>query len=110
MEKTRTTIQEIRTQTPDRDVILVGVNSTASLVLQIGIIEPVNFVVCLGFAFNTLNGVRGMADDHILNLLCPVLFVIGEHSQRSRYANFHTNEVNQACFISTKYFIPVQRK
>lgn len=81
---TRSKIQEIRNQTPNRHVILAGFNAGAAIAVQVALSEPVNAIVCLGFAFNTLNGVRGVPDDRILDLTTPVLFVIGQNAQRSR--------------------------
>lgn len=81
---TRAKIQEVRNQTPNRHIILAGFNAGAAIALQVALVEPVNSIVCLGFAFNTLNGVRGMPDDKVLELTTPVLFVIGQNAQRSR--------------------------
>lgn len=81
---TRAKIQEIRNQTPNRPIILAGFNAGAALALQVALVEPVNSIVCLGFAFNTLCGVRGAPDDRIVDLTTPILFVIGQNAQRSR--------------------------
>lgn len=81
---TRAKIQEVRNQTPNRHVILAGFNAGAAIVLQVALVEPVNSIVCLGFAFNTLHGVRGMPDDKALEVTAPILFVIGQNAQRSR--------------------------
>lgn len=81
----RAKIQEIRNQTPNRHVILAGINAGASIALQVALIEPVNSIVCLGFAYNTLNGTRGALGDRIFDLNTPVLFVVGQNAQRSRY-------------------------
>lgn len=81
----RAKIQKIRCQTPNRHVILVGFNAGAAVALQVALVEPVNSIICLGFAFNTLYGVRGAPDDRIVDLTTPVLFVIGQNAQRSRY-------------------------
>lgn len=81
---TRAKIQEIRVQMPNRHIILVGFSAGAAIALQVAIIETVNSIVCVGFAFNTLNGVRGMPDDRILDITAPVLFVLGQNAQKSR--------------------------
>ncbi|XP_055314326.1 uncharacterized protein LOC129575237 isoform X2 [Sitodiplosis mosellana] len=80
---TRAKIQEVRNQTPNRHVILAGFNAGAAIALQVALVESVNSIVCLGFAFNTLHGVRGMPDDKALELTTPILFVIGQNAQRS---------------------------
>lgn len=81
---TRAKIQEIRNEVANRHIILVGFNAGAALALQVALVETVNSVVCMGFAFNTTAGVRGSPDDRVLDLTTPVLFVLGQNSARSR--------------------------
>lgn len=81
---TRAKIQEIRIQTPNRHIILVGFNAGAAIALQVALVEAVNSIICMGFAFNTLRGSRGAPDDRILDLTIPVLFVLGQNAQKSR--------------------------
>ncbi|XP_037950747.1 KAT8 regulatory NSL complex subunit 3-like [Teleopsis dalmanni] len=45
--------------------------------------ENIACVICMGFAFHTLNGVRGMPDDRILDIKVPILFVIGQNSAKT---------------------------
>lgn len=80
---TRAKIQEIRAEVPTRQIILVGFNAGAALALQVALVETVNSVVCVGFAYNTANGIRGTPDDRILDLKTPVLFALGQNSSRS---------------------------
>ncbi|EAT39395.1 AAEL008806-PA [Aedes aegypti] len=80
---TRAKIQEVRQEAPNRPIILVGFNAGAALAVQIGLVEAVSCIVCLGFAYNTVNGPRGAPDDHITDITAPVLFVIGQMSARS---------------------------
>lgn len=82
MSVTRAKIQEIRAETPNRPVILLGFNAGAGLALQIAHVETVTCVVCMGFAYNTVHGVRGAPDDQILDLTIPILFVIGQNSAK----------------------------
>lgn len=82
---TRSKIQDLRNEMPNRHIILVGVNAGASIALQVSLVETVSSIVCMGFAFNTAKGVRGAPDDRILEITTPVLFVLGENSARSRY-------------------------
>lgn len=80
---TRAKIQEVRQEAPNRPIILVGFNAGAALAIQIGLVEAVSSIVCLGFAYNTVNGPRGAPDDHITGVTAPVLFVIGQMSART---------------------------
>ncbi|XP_073844658.1 reduction in Cnn dots 1 isoform X2 [Musca autumnalis] len=80
---TRVKILELRNENPQRSIILIGFNAGASLALQVGMSENVACIVCMGFAYNTYNGVRGTPDDRILDIKVPILFVIGQNSARS---------------------------
>lgn len=83
---TRSKIQDLRNEMPSRHIILVGVNAGASIAMQVALVESISSIVCMGFAFNTANGVRGAPDDRLLEIVTPVLFILGENSARSRYA------------------------
>uniref|UniRef100_A0AAG5D0G8 Kat8 regulatory nsl complex subunit 3 n=1 Tax=Anopheles atroparvus TaxID=41427 RepID=A0AAG5D0G8_ANOAO len=80
---TRSKIQQVRDGAPNRSIILVGFDAGAALAIQIGLVETVSCVVCLGFSHNTYNGARGAPDDHIVDITSPVMFVIGQNSARS---------------------------
>ncbi|XP_063695745.1 KAT8 regulatory NSL complex subunit 3 [Culicoides brevitarsis] len=80
---TRAKLQEIRQETPERPIILVGFNAGAALALQVGVVEPVNCIITLGFGYNTINGVRGTPEDNILSVQVPVLFIVGQNAARS---------------------------
>lgn len=82
---TRSKIQELRAEMPNRNIILAGINTGAAIALQVALVETVSSIVCLGFAYNTLKGVRGSPDDRVLDITTPILFVLGENSARSRY-------------------------
>ncbi|GAB0097368.1 KAT8 regulatory NSL complex subunit 3 [Sergentomyia squamirostris] len=79
----RAKIQDIRAESPGRPIILVGFNSGAALALQIGVLEPASSIICMGFAYNTMQGVRGCPDDQIQEITTPILFVIGQNSART---------------------------
>lgn len=81
---TRSKIQELRSEMPNRHIMLVGINAGASIVLQVAFVETVSSIVCMGFAYNTFRGVRGAPDDRILDVTTPILFILGENSARSR--------------------------
>lgn len=80
---TRTKIQELKAENPDRRLILIGMSSASALAMQVALVEQVSGVVCFGFSYNTVHGVRGQADDHFLDLTTPVLFLVGQNAARS---------------------------
>lgn len=80
---TRAKLQEIRNEAPDRPIILVGFNAGAALALQIGVVENVNCIITLGFAYNTINGIRGTPEDNVLSVQVPVLFIVGQNAAKS---------------------------
>lgn len=81
---TRSKVQDLRNEMPNRHIILVGINSGAAIAMQVALVEVVSSVVSMGFAFNTVKGTRGAPDDRILEITTPVLFILGENSARSR--------------------------
>lgn len=81
---TRSKIQDLRNEMPNRHIILVGFNTGAAIALQVALVETVSSIVCMGLAFNTTKGTRGAPDDRILEITTPVLFILGENSARSR--------------------------
>lgn len=42
--------------------------------------EHVNAVVCIGFPFATVEGKRGTPDDMLMDIRCPVMFIIGQNA------------------------------
>uniref|UniRef100_A0A182JWD7 ATP synthase subunit s, mitochondrial n=1 Tax=Anopheles christyi TaxID=43041 RepID=A0A182JWD7_9DIPT len=82
---TRAKIQQVRSSAPNRPIILVGFDAGSALAIQVGLVESISCVICLGFSYNTYNGVRGTPDDHIVDMTCPVLFIIGQNSARASH-------------------------
>lgn len=80
---TRGKIQDLKADYPGRHIILLGFNAGGTLALQVAQIESVLCVVSLGFSLLTAEGRRGEPDDNLLELQCPVLFVIGQCSNTS---------------------------
>ena len=80
---TRSKIQELKNENPDRRLILIGMHSSSSIALQVALVEQVSGVICFGFSYNTVHGPRGLPDDHLLKLNCPILFMIGQNSVRA---------------------------
>ncbi|XP_068909025.1 KAT8 regulatory NSL complex subunit 3 isoform X7 [Tenebrio molitor] len=79
----RNKIQDIRLDYPGRNIVLVGFGFGATLALQIAQVEQVLCVISIGFSLLTAEGKRGEPDDNLLELQCPVLFVIGQCSSTS---------------------------
>lgn len=82
---TRSKIQDLRNEMPNRHIILIGINTGAAIAMQVALVESVSSIVCMGYAFNTIRGTRGAPDDRILDITIPVLFILGENSARSRW-------------------------
>lgn len=80
---TRAKLQEMRQEAPDRPLLLFGFNAGAALALQVGLAESVSGIVAMGFATNTMNGLRGAPDDHLLDLAVPVCFVVGQNAAKT---------------------------
>jgi regulatory NSL complex subunit 3 len=83
----RNKIQDIRLDYPGRNIVLVGFGFGATLALQIAQVEQVLCVISIGFSLLTAEGKRGEPDDNLLELQCPVLFVIGQCSSTSVYVS-----------------------
>lgn len=81
---TRSKISELKNDFPGRPVILIGWNTGAAIACQVALLEPVTAVVCLGFPVFSVEGNRGEPDDTLLDLHCPVLFVIGQNASTGR--------------------------
>ncbi|XP_044260035.1 KAT8 regulatory NSL complex subunit 3 isoform X4 [Tribolium madens] len=80
---TRNKIQDIRLDYPGRSIVLAGFGFGATLALQLAQVEQVLCVISIGFSLLTADGKRGEPDDNLLELQCPVLFVIGQCSNTS---------------------------
>lgn len=52
--------------------------------LQIAQMELVTAVICIGFPFVTVEGKRGSPDDILMDMRCPVMFVIGQNANLAR--------------------------
>lgn len=67
---------------------MMGINNANNDFLlpyqQIGQMEHITAIVCFGFPFSTVDGRRGTPEDTILDVRCPVMFVIGQHATISR--------------------------
>lgn len=82
---TRAKIQEVRKTMPEYQIILVGFGIGASIAIQAAAVHKVNSIVCIGFSYNTMSGTRGNIDDIILSMTTPILFIIGDNAQRTRF-------------------------
>lgn len=79
---TRTKIQELKSENPDRKLILVGLNSGSFVAMQVALVEQISGVVCFGFSYNTVHGVRGQPDDYYTETSTPTMFIVGQNSAR----------------------------
>ncbi|KAF6021889.1 KANSL3 [Bugula neritina] len=77
----RNTIAENKELYPNKPIILMGWNFGALLSIYIGSMEKISAVVAMGYPIMGVNGLRGDADDVIMDSITPTLFVIGEHAQ-----------------------------
>lgn len=78
VQATRAKIQDMRGDCPGRPIILVGFNSGAALACQVALLEHVTAVICLGFPFATVEGKRGLPEDTLMDIRCPIMFIIGQ--------------------------------
>lgn len=78
---TRNKIQDIRIDFPGKHLILAGFGFGASLALQLAQVEQVLCVLSIGFSLFTADGRRGGFEDNLLEIQCPVLFIIGQCSE-----------------------------
>ncbi|XP_014212187.1 KAT8 regulatory NSL complex subunit 3 isoform X2 [Copidosoma floridanum] len=84
VQASRTKIQDVKVELPNRPIILIGFNTGAGIACQVGLSEHVTAIVCLGFPLSTVDGKRGSSDDLMLDLRCSVMFVIGEKASVAR--------------------------
>ncbi|XP_012278162.1 KAT8 regulatory NSL complex subunit 3 isoform X2 [Orussus abietinus] len=84
VQATRAKIQDVRGDCPGRPIILIGFNTGAALACQVAQLEHVTAVICLGFPFLTVDGKRGTPDDTLMDMRCPVMFVIGQNATQVR--------------------------
>ncbi|OTF82372.1 hypothetical protein BLA29_003831, partial [Euroglyphus maynei] len=75
-------IKNCKNSYSSRPVVLIGFNSASVIAAHCALQNPhsIAAVVCLGFPLKTINGNRGELGDTILELSCPIQFVIGENS------------------------------
>lgn len=78
----RSKIQELKLENPDRKLIIVGMNSGSFVAMQVALVEQVSGVVCFGFSYNTVHGVRGQPDDYYTETATPTMFIIGQNAAR----------------------------
>ncbi|XP_021919608.1 KAT8 regulatory NSL complex subunit 3 isoform X3 [Zootermopsis nevadensis] len=81
---TRSKISEVKADFPGRPLILIGWNTGAAIACQVALLDQVTAVVCLGFPVFTVEGKRGEPNDTLLDLHCPVLFVVGQNASMAR--------------------------
>ncbi|KAL1461576.1 hypothetical protein WDU94_013459 [Cyamophila willieti] len=80
-----------------RPIILVGVNAGSALMCHVALYEAVAGVVCLGFSVDTAEGRRGRQGDRLLDVKCPVLFVIGQCATTASEADLNELRRRMKC-------------
>nr|XP_012222923.1 PREDICTED: KAT8 regulatory NSL complex subunit 3 isoform X1 [Linepithema humile]XP_012222924.1 PREDICTED: KAT8 regulatory NSL complex subunit 3 isoform X1 [Linepithema humile] len=80
VQATRAKIQDVRSDCPGRPIILVGFNTGSALACQVAQMEHVTAVTCIGFPFATAEGQRGAPDDTLMDIRCPIMFIIGQNA------------------------------
>ncbi|XP_071445251.1 KAT8 regulatory NSL complex subunit 3 isoform X2 [Hetaerina americana] len=77
---TRAKLRELRATNINSQIFLIGWGQAALLACQVSLVEPVAAVICLGFPMHTVEGNRGEPDDSLLDMHCPVYFIIGQNA------------------------------
>jgi len=84
-------LKEVKRGNPDKPIVLVGWGVGAAINCHVASMEAsgytipnISALICLGFPMHTLDGTRGEADDPVLDLRVPTLFVIGQNATQSR--------------------------
>ncbi|KAL0118088.1 hypothetical protein PUN28_009039 [Cardiocondyla obscurior] len=80
IQATRAKVQDVRNDCPGRPIILVGFNAGAALACQIAQMEHITAIICIGFPFATVEGKRGTPDDMLMDIRCPIMFIIGQNA------------------------------
>ncbi|XP_018361440.1 PREDICTED: KAT8 regulatory NSL complex subunit 3 isoform X2 [Trachymyrmex cornetzi] len=80
VQATRAKIHDVRNDCPGRPIVLVGFNAGAALACQVAQMEHITAVICIGFPFTTVEGKRGTPDDVLMDIRCPVMFIIGQNA------------------------------
>ncbi|XP_018316265.1 KAT8 regulatory NSL complex subunit 3 [Mycetomoellerius zeteki] len=80
VQATRAKIHDVRSDCPGRPIVLVGFNTGAALACQVAQMEHITAVICIGFPFTTVEGKRGTPDDVLMDIRCPVMFIIGQNA------------------------------
>ncbi len=95
----------------ERPIILIGWGVGAAVNCHVASVEPssVDALVCMGFPMYTLDGMRGEADDPVLELKMPILFVIGQNATQSRLVKAFSSLV-VVFFFKKKSFSSVQAR
>ncbi|XP_065211118.1 KAT8 regulatory NSL complex subunit 3 [Planococcus citri] len=76
---------ELQADYPARPIILIGVDAGSLLACHIahGFNTKITAVVCLGFHLFTMEGKVGKANDKLLKIRTPILFVVGQNATRT---------------------------
>ncbi|XP_042873159.1 KAT8 regulatory NSL complex subunit 3-like isoform X2 [Penaeus japonicus] len=78
LSEVRARVVECKNQYPNSPIVLLGWGIGAVIACHVSMLEMVTANICLGFPVTGATGKRGEADDPLLDIRTPTLFVIGE--------------------------------
>lgn len=75
-------IMELKNEHSDRSIVLIGLGAASLLACHIamGFKQKIAAVVCIGFNAFTMEGKISRANDKLMNLKTPVLFIVGQNA------------------------------
>ncbi|XP_037787972.1 KAT8 regulatory NSL complex subunit 3-like isoform X4 [Penaeus monodon] len=78
LSEVRARVVECKSQYPNSPIVLLGWGIGAVIACHVSMLEMVTANICLGFPVTGATGKRGEADDPLLDIRTPTLFIIGE--------------------------------
>lgn len=97
VDAARSKVVSVRSEDPNRPIILAGVGVSAAIACQVAVLEKVEGLVCIGFIVNSSEVKRGYEGDCILGLECPTVFVTGQLSIFSPVLDMEELRVKLKC-------------
>ncbi|XP_050421591.1 KAT8 regulatory NSL complex subunit 3 isoform X2 [Adelges cooleyi] len=97
IDATRSKIVSLRSEDPNRPIILAGFGVSAAIACQVAVLEKVEGLVCIGFIVNSSEVKRGYDGDCILELEYPTVFITGQLSIFSPVLDLEELRVKLKC-------------